>query len=263
MKHTIRLVSALLLLLMLGALLSFSAAATPAAELTTVYDYANVFSSEEEAELNLLAEGYQSKLVEGNILIVITDDFRSNAEAEAEKLGFSSRSDSCFLLVVFVDDNRIYEYETYTLGDMSRYISGSRYSAIDLDSMLYNRIKMSNKNDLYLACERFIYLAGEEMLLVPGRQTARIFIILGVSLLIGLAAGGIAVFLVWKKYNKKNRSASYPLQDFTRLNLTVQRDAFLGKTVVHTRISTNSGGGRSGRGGFSRGGGGGRSGGRH
>ncbi len=253
----------------LGTLLAVAVlpvAAAPDGEVKTVYDHANLFTAEQEAELTALADGYHEQIGDRHIVVVTTREWDSSAEEEAGKLGFTSRSDSVYLLAIFVSPYQAnaYDYQPYSLGDMSRFISDERFREIELDYFLFDEVKQ--KDDAFAGSKRFITLAGEEALQIPARRTARIWMIVGVSIVAGLVVGGVAVFLVWRSYRRKSRSASYPLEDFTRLTLAVERDIFLGKSVIRTRIPRSNGGGRGGGGGgggFSRGGGGGRSGGRH
>ena len=79
-----------------------------------------------------------------------------------------------------------------------------------------------------------------------------------IGAIVGLAAGGIMVLVIVIAYKRKSRSASYPLEEYTRLYLTATHDTFLYRNVVRTARSNSSGGGGGGR----SGGGGGRSGGR-
>ncbi len=273
MKHLIRVLSVLCLVPLLALSLVTLVAAAPAEDLAVVYDEADHLTDAEENALTALADEYRKKIGDNHIIIVITDKVltdrpigtqgATSVEEEARKLGFTSRDDSCFLLLVSVAENsynRKYSYATYTLGDMSRYISNARYNEIDLDEEIYNNIK--HNRAVYTACERFIKLAGEEALQFSSRRTSRIISIVVASVMLGIVAGGVGMFLVWRAYRKKNRSASYPLNDFTRLYLTVERDSFVGRSVIRTLIAPK-GGGRSGGGGFRGGGGGGRSGGVH
>jgi len=83
------------------------------------------------------------------------------------------------------------------------------------------------------------------------------------SLLAGVVIGGISVLVVWLSYKKKVRGSTYPLSQFSKLNLTDSKDNFITKNVVVTHIpdppSSSGGGGGGSRGG---GGGGARMGGR-
>ncbi len=262
MKHMTRLLSVLLILVLTAVLfvLPASASATPT---QVVYDRAGYLTESETAELTALADRYHEKIGDNRLAIVITTDFGSSAKKEASKIGFTS-SDSFFILVMFVSPTRIYEYETATNGDMSRYISDRRYNEIDKNNTLYGLIK--SEKDLVGAGKLFITLAGDAALGIPAAKTARtirrVVITLVASLVIGITAGGLTVFFIWRKYRKKQRSVSYPLTDYARLTLTTERDIFLGKSVIRTIIAPKGGGGRGG-GGFSGGGGGFRSGGRH
>ncbi len=259
MKHLTRLICIACVLVLSVCLLMTPTLAKSEKSSQVIYDYANIIDDTEEARLTALAESYHKRVGDNRILVVTTSDYDSSAEAEARKLGYTSRSDSCFLLVIFASSARDYEYETYTLGDMSRFISNKTYHAIDTDGNMYVSIKSRNAVD---GAERFITLAGNAALGIENARITRVWIVVGVSLLIGVIAGVVAAVIVRSRYRKKNRSASYPLNEFTSLNLAVNRDVFLGKTVITAYIPRNNSGGSRG-GGFSRGGGGGRSGGRH
>lgn len=81
---------------------------------------------------------------------------------------------------------------------------------------------------------------------------------LGSALPFGILAALIAVICVAVSYKKKVRGETYPLDAFTKLNLTASQDNFLNKNLVVTVIRQDppaSSGGRGG--GFSGGGGGG------
>ncbi len=259
MKQLFAIVAVLVLSASLLCGVTLTTAAAPSPDTKVVYDYAGYLSDVEETALTAQAEAYGDALKNNHIIIVVTTNYTSSAEEEARRLGFTSTNDSCFLLAIFVSPTREYEYETYTLGDMSRYISDKEYKKIDLDDTLYDNIKSEN---LPTACERFISLVGDRAVTMydpkPPREVTYVdrLIVIGIALALGIAAGVTPVVIIIVRYKKKNKSASYPLQDYTRLYLTHQRDLFLDKSVMYVRVAP-SGGGRSG------GGGGGRSGGRH
>lgn len=83
-------------------------------------------------------------------------------------------------------------------------------------------------------------------------------------LLCGIGIGGISVLCVWLSYKKKVHGSTYPLSQYSKLDLTDSKDNFITKNVVVTRIPDppSSSGGHSGGGGFRGGGGGARMGGR-
>ncbi|MBQ4599416.1 MAG: TPM domain-containing protein [Clostridia bacterium] len=90
-----------------------------------------------------------------------------------------------------------------------------------------------------------------------------------VPLFVGLLAGGITVLCVRGSYKKKVHGATYPLGQYTKLDLIDAKDTFITKNVVVTRIPddppAHHGGSRGGGfhgGGGSRGGGGAHMGGR-
>lgn len=66
---------------------------------------------------------------------------------------------------------------------------------------------------------------------------------------IGVAAGGIAVLCVFLYYRKKQHGETYPLHRYTKMNLTVCSDVFVGTSVTRVRVQSSSSGGRSGGGG--------------
>ena len=84
----------------------------------------------------------------------------------------------------------------------------------------------------------------------------------------GAVAGGIATLGVRLAYRKKVHGETYPLSEFSKLELTAKQDNFINKTVVRTKIQTEdnnhggSSGGFHGGGSFHGGGGGAHMGGR-
>lgn len=82
------------------------------------------------------------------------------------------------------------------------------------------------------------------------------------SLGVGIVIGGISVLAVWLSYKKKVHGSTYPLSQYSKLNLTASKDNFVTKNVVVTRIPDPPSSSGGGGGGGSRGGGGARMGGR-
>lgn len=211
------------------------------------------------AALTALAAGQTDKVGNTDFLVVFASDWESTAKEELRDNGYSSRRQNVIGLVVWYNGAR-YETELYTYGDMSRYITDAEIqtlkSEVDADA---------KAGRMYEAVETLIVRSAE--MLAAGKaanpprtigEKVRLSLILG--LVAGAVSGGVAVLIVVLRYRKKNRSASYPLEQFANLTLTLERDIFLYNTVTKTAIPTSTGGGSGGGGGHS--GGGGRSSGR-
>lgn len=211
------------------------------------------------AALTALAAGQTDKVGNTDFLVVFASDWESTAKEELRDNGYSSRRQNVIGLVVWNNGAR-YETELYTYGDMSRYITDAEIqtlkSEVDADA---------KAGRMYGAVETLIVRSAE--MLAAGKaanpprtigEKVRLSLILG--LVAGAVSGGVAVLIVVLRYRKKNRSASYPLEQFANLTLTLERDIFLYNTVTKTAIPTSTGGRSGGGGGHS--GGGGRSSGR-
>lgn len=211
------------------------------------------------AALTALAAGQTDKVGNTDFLVVFASDWESTAKEELRDNGYSSRRQNVIGLVVWYNGDR-YETELYTYGDMSRYITDAEIQTlkgeVDADA---------KAGRMYGAVETLIVRSAE--MLAAGKaanpprtigEKVRLSLILG--LVAGAVSGGVAVLIVVLRYRKKNRSASYPLEQFANLTLTLERDIFLYNTVTKTAIPTSTGGGSGGGGGHS--GGGGRSSGR-
>lgn len=209
------------------------------------------------AALTALAAGQTDKVGNTDFLVVFASDWESTAKEELRDNGYSSRRQNVIGLVVWHNGTR-YETELYTYGDMSRYITDAEIqtlkSEVDADA---------KAGRMYGAVETLIVRSTE--MLAAGKaanppRTQKVWLSLILGLVAGAVSGGVAVLIVVLRYRKKNRSASYPLEQFANLTLTLERDMFLYNTVTKTAIPTSTGGRSGGGGGHS--GGGGRSSGR-
>lgn len=75
-----------------------------------------------------------------------------------------------------------------------------------------------------------------------------------VPILLALLGALIAFLCVFIPYKRKVRSDTYPLKEFTNMDLTYSDDQFTGTTVTRRHVPRSSGSSRSGGGGGSRGG---------
>ena len=77
---------------------------------------------------------------------------------------------------------------------------------------------------------------------------------LWIPILLGALGALIAFLSVFISYKRKVRSDTYPLKEFTNMDLTYSDDQFTGTTVTRRHVPRSSGSSRSGGGGGSRGG---------
>ena len=162
------------------------------------------------------------------------------------------------VLLILSQYNGVWYYDLYTYGDADRQLSDSEVNAILDAPSVYNNLK---SGDLTLGLERFFaicpsYLINDEIngLTVGGRILR--------ALAIGAVVALISSVGVYLFYKRKSRSASYPLHEFTRLELTNSQDIFAGDVVTRRYAPRNTSSGSRSGGGGGRGGGGGHRGGR-
>lgn len=209
-------------------------------------------TEEQIVALDQLAAEEGERVGGADFLVVFAENFESTAEAELRANGYHSDRQDVIGLVIW-NGGTYYETELYTYGDMDRYISDA-----DLDA-LKSAVDVDAKAGRFYEAARTMILRSAEMLAAgraanppktPGQKVLTAVI---VGVVIGALSGGVAVLLVVLRYRKKNRSASYPLEQFATLHLTMERDVFLYHTVVKTAIPTGNGGKSSGGGGRSSG----------
>ena len=203
------------------------------------------------SELATLARRQSDTVGDTDFLVVFAADWDSDAETELRRNGYSSDKQNVIGLVVWHNGAK-YETEIGALGDMSRYVG-------DLKALKSEVDVYAKEGSLYEAARLFIERSTE--MFAEGRaenppktRGQKILTALLVGAVVGAVSGGTAVLLVVLRYRKKNRSASYPLEQFANLKLTLEREVFLYHTVTKTAIATSSGGGGS-SGGRSSGGG--------
>ncbi|MGM9683811.1 MAG: TPM domain-containing protein [Eubacteriales bacterium] len=220
-----------------------------------VYDDAKYMSESQINELEIKASELSDK--SGASLIVATyggsyyegDDF-------CRKNSISTKDD--IVLLIITKSSGTYYYDIYTYGDAYSNISNTEVDRILDASDVYDNIKSGNIADgasAFLTRAEKAYSgllwASPRVPIICGVVTA---LIVAIAITVGIIVS----------YKKKQRSASYPLERYTTMNLVGKEDIFLGSSVTKVRINTSSGGsgGSGGGGGSSHGGGGGHRGGR-
>jgi uncharacterized membrane protein YgcG len=207
---------------------------------TGVYDDAGILTDAQYAALNAQAQTVREQLGGADIVIILTDDFTSSAQRELGKLGYTTSEDNVIGLVIFCQGST-YEYEIGTYGTMTREISNRKIDRI-MDK-IEDDIKAGN---LYSGCEAFLTLTLKTY---TTRRTDAWLNAALIGLVIGAVGALAATLCVVLSYRRKSRSPSYPLQDYTRLYLAVERDIFLHRTVTKVRVTSNNSGGGGPRGG--------------
>ena len=177
-----------------------------------------------------------------------------SAATVATTLGFAENADAVVLLVRLVGST--YYYDMYTYGAAEKIFTDSAVDRILDDPDVYDKLK---SGDISGGSLDFFNLCTEQILYVEertaARNAARPWRILCISLIIGVLTGGFTALGIVLHYRRKKRGASYPLDRYAKLHLTLREDRFVGSYVTRTRIqSSSSSGGRSGGGGSHRGG---------
>ena len=163
----------------------------------------------------------------------------------SQRLGIDPDSSDAIVLCAWRYGSGYY-YELFTFGESYGFISDDDADTI-LDDYSVRKIK---NGDLSTGISAFATVTSE---IVAGNRSTRWVVTIVISVLVALGAGTAAILGVYFKYKKKQKSPSYPLSKYARLNLMHADDRFLNSTVTRTRIN-NSSGSRSGGGGGSSGG---------
>jgi uncharacterized membrane protein YgcG len=214
-----------------------------------VYDDAGLLDNSDETILEQMGRNASQNMGGTEIHIIVTPHFSYDYEDAIRSTHYLSQEQDMILLVIYWDSFRdYYEYEVVTFGKAKSIISPSRQN--DIADAIYSDVKAGNLNS---ACNDFVTLSADAYQV---GESTRVPKIIGISLGIGAVAALIATLIVILSYRKKKRSPSYPLKEFSELNLTVSEDICTGRNVTKVRLSSSSGSGGS------RGGGGGRSSGR-
>ena len=241
-------------------------------EFDYVYDGADLYTDDEESSIALYAEDVYNR--SGLLTVVVTDygiyDMLDSLPH------YSSGAEDMLLLAV---DMQAREFEVYQYnapeGESAFRVSYNESEAI-LDSIFQDMadgwyadaailfVKLAE--EYFTNADAFDQGSvgdGYEYIDYPEEEQSIIDSLL-TGMFFGAVIGGVAVLIVWLTYKRKVHGETYPLGQFADLKLTENRDTFITKNVVVTRIpdppSSSGGSGRSG--GFSGGGGGARMGGR-
>lgn len=228
------------------------------AESDYVYDYADLLTTEEEAELQSYAENYKNNW-NMNFLVVTTDDSEGKSSMEYADdfydAQFPEESEMDGAAYLIDMDNR--EIYLSTCGEAIRYLTDSRIDRI-LDEA-YNYVAdgdyygtfraFFDETDYYLnqgipqnqynydieSGERDYYYEPYE------KQKSITLFELVVALAAALAAAGGTIGFITAKYQLKFEDFHYDAYTDSEVKLTVKSDRLVNKFVTHRRIPRNDG----------------------
>lgn len=263
MKKLLRMLSMLTVLTVL--------ALSPAFALSGVYDESDVFSADEETALSTRLEELAAQTDGWKFAIVTTDDAEGKSAHDYADDRWDASGDTNGVLALFDFDNgEVYiscaggAMALYTdarvesiLDEMFVYIpDGAYYDAavafIDSAARYYAAGMEADDPVYHLGPGESIenYADDPEYQYIQPEREKNVLLILGVAVLSGLAAGGIAVGLAMAKYRLKFPDRSYEVAKHAQLELTDRRDNVIGHIITHRRLPRNDDhGGRGGLGG--------------
>ena len=220
-----------------------------------VYDNAGLFTDAQRNELERIAAELAADSDAEFYLVTVNQPYY-----EGEWFLEDNRiSDDNNVVLLVVNSYEVTElcYDIYTYGDAWSKITDTEIDRIVYHKEIYDNLK---SNKAYEGSAAYFKYAG---IAYEGHLAAPISKIITISLVVGAVIALIVCVSVFISYKTKQKSVKYPLNRYARLELTEERDAFLGKSVTRTRIQSSSGGSGGSRsgGGSGRGGGGGHRGG--
>lgn len=203
-----------------------------------VYDYADIYTDDEEFEISQKAEKVFDSC---GLRCVIVTDFGVGTVNDAFMCDYASDAEDMLLLVI---DMEIREFDLYQYNDTNNE-DEFKISKKEADKIL-DAVENDMKNgDFADAAKAFIETSEEYF---NSDESLGIGDIL-IYALVGAVIGGIVVLIVRFSYKNKVHGSTYPLSQYSKLELTASNDNFINKTVVVTHIPdppSNSGKGSGG-----------------
>lgn len=232
---------------------------------TRVYDGADLFSAQEEQELEEAIARFQEET--GMDFVIVTsdepvEDGKQNRVADEFYIqgDFGLDAEGSGVLY-YIDMYNRYHY-LYTRGEMIDYLTGSRIdAAIDGGQSLLaqgdyvgaalemiDRVRGYLKSGIPEGQYRYDILTGERL---TSRHKALTAMEMLVCAAVGLAAGAALVIAVKRRYHLKGSTYSYSFRENCEVEITGRMDDYLRTTTTQTRRPDpprSSGGGRHGGG---------------
>ncbi len=251
-----RRISIIFLILALAVSLATPILAKPYPSVPTILDEGGFFTAEEAAALEAACLAVEEGT--GIQMMIATTRRTLWGEEILSRYGLAEFHDIVILVITYDYE---YHYDLYTYGKAVSKLSNREVNNILDAPDVFDNLK---GGALFEGSMAFTVHTEDALLtaaLAPSNFPLSFFLIcIGLAILLAL----IVCACVFFSYKKKKRSSSYPLEAYTKLDLTESRDIFLGSHVTKRYIPPSNSGGRSGggRSGGSRGGGGGHRGGR-
>ena len=245
------------------------------------YDYWDVFSDEQETDLNTYCKKIQKKT--GLTIFVSTcerkerdlddrfyyeDSYRYYADMTGDEFRHEhdlTFNDNCAVIIINTRKNGQacydYHFDIYTYGEAYDKISDGEIEAI-LFSEGGDLILTSTSENAVEGVKGCVKLTGVAYKwLIPGVGWMPVSIgAIVISAIISL----IVIVSIRKSYTRERKNQTFSFASNSKLNLSVKNDNYIRSTTTYTRIHTSSGGsGRGFSGGFSGGRSGGGGGGGH
>ena len=234
-KRIFALMTAVILVLAWGTALAFALE-------NRVIDEANLFSQEELARLESLAEEYSAAC--GLELMIVTKESTGSMSADwyaGEEFRKAGVTDGALMLLDMED-----RYAWLSGTGRGAQLLPDETMELLLD-LVYGQLK---RDDFAAAAETFLKEAQVEArrasgeLMFPRMSLLAWLVCLGVPL---IAAGGFCVWVVWN-YQFRDVQYEYPCRQLGRVELTQSENILLGRTVTSRVIPRNNssrGGSRS------------------
>ncbi len=235
-KRIFALMTAVVLVLALGSTLAFSVE-------NRIIDEAGIFTQEEIAQLESLAEKYSAAC--GLELMIVTKESTGSMSADwyaGEEFRKAGVTDGALMLLDMED-----RYAWLSGTGRGAQLLPDETMELLLD-LIYGKLK---RDDFAGAAEAFLKEAQVEArrasgeLMFPRMSLVAWLVCLGIPL---IAAGGFCIWVV-RDYQFRDVQYEYPCRQLGRVELSRSQDIFLGKTVTSRTIqrssSSRSGGSRS------------------
>ncbi len=235
---------------------------TAALEFDYVFDGAGLLTEDELSKVSIAAEEVYSN--SGLLCVAVTDYGISDMLSSLPKYAQGAVDMALLSIDMSAREFELLQYNSETGEDAFR-ISYSESQTILDDIFDYMADgEYAEAMLLYISLAEEYFLGGEvfdsdnvgsDYEYISYEDEFSLFDVI-LPLFFGAAVGGIVVLFVWLSYKKKVHGSTYPLSQYSKLNLTDTKDNFVRKNVVVTRIPDPPESSGGGRGGSSSGGGG-------
>jgi uncharacterized membrane protein YgcG len=213
----------------------------------TVVDRAQLLNSTERQQLEQGISGAEDS-VSYYLLTFVAMATAPDDTTVVRACGIGADEDAVVLVIRKVGS--AYYYDMYTFNRADEIFSRSDVNRVLDSPEVYGNIKEgrpgAGAHAFFGECAQVVRDYEQAQ---ANKQRLRPLIASLWGLGIGVVAGGIAVLCVFLYYRKKQHGEAYPLHRYTKMNLTVCNDVFVGTSVTRVRVQSSSSGGRSGGGG--------------